>query len=170
MKKTIISLEVLLIIIFFGFSNVGAYVSGGITYGVSFEIYNEDTKKFEKQDEYTTALIMISDTGGYINDNGKTRYNLIVPSKEGYIFDGWYYDKDFTKKVEDNDTRNISLESLSKSNHILYGKWNKNIKAFHIVPITLISILVFVNIILNVILFKKHKKIINKLKHEKNTL
>lgn len=45
--------------------------------------------------------------------------NLETPYKEGYIFDGWYLDTDFTKEVKN------TLDTSKKENIVLYAKWIK---------------------------------------------
>ena len=55
-----------------------------------------------------------------------------VVQKEGYIFDGWYYDKEFTKKVNATTTLDITPQPIYEQkdcitgyNDItLYAKWN----------------------------------------------
>lgn len=46
--------------------------------------------------------------------------HLPTPKKEGYTFEGWYLDKNFSKKIE-----STSLETI-KSNHILYANYTAN--------------------------------------------
>ena len=57
--------------------------------------------------------------------------DLPVPTREGYTFDGWYYDKELTKKVDSNSTRDVSpVPEYNKykcltgySDVTLYAKW-----------------------------------------------
>ena len=61
-----------------------------------------------------------------------TYENLPVPVKEGYIFDGWYYDSELTSKVEATTTFDIDpVPIYQKENCItgyknitLHAKWN----------------------------------------------
>lgn len=53
-----------------------------------------------------------------LSDDGTASFTPIVPSKEGYEFDGWYKDPACT------DRYNESGENLTK-NTFLYGRWTK---------------------------------------------
>ncbi len=56
---------------------------------------------------------------------------LPVPTKEGYTFDGWYYDKEFTKKVDGDSTLNVEPNPILEkgtcitgyNNVTIYAKW-----------------------------------------------
>lgn len=56
---------------------------------------------------------------------------LPIPTKEGYIFDGWYYDKSFNNKVAGDSSLDVNpKESFDKNgcrtgyeNVTLYAKW-----------------------------------------------
>lgn len=59
--------------------------------------------------------------------------DLPIPVRDGYIFDGWYYDKDFTKKIE--FTSSIDIKPVPKYDNKcqvgfedieIYAKWKKN--------------------------------------------
>lgn len=58
---------------------------------------------------------------------------LPVPSKEGFDFEGWYYDKELTKKVDATSSRDISpVPNYYKNKCLigykditLYAKWVK---------------------------------------------
>ncbi len=58
--------------------------------------------------------------------------NLPIPERNGYIFDGWYYDSKFTKKVDATSTLYITPQPIyEKENCVrgykditLYAKWN----------------------------------------------
>ena len=43
---------------------------------------------------------------------------LQEPTREGYTFEGWYFDKEFTKKYD--------ADNFSEANNELYGKWSIN--------------------------------------------
>lgn len=55
-----------------------------------------------------------------------------VVQKEGYIFDGWYYDKELTKKVNATTTLDITPQPIYEQEKCivgykdvtLYAKWN----------------------------------------------
>jgi uncharacterized repeat protein (TIGR02543 family) len=58
--------------------------------------------------------------------------DLPTPEKEGYEFAGWYYDKDFKKKVEATNSREIKPVPEKVEDCIvgyqdipLYAKWEK---------------------------------------------
>ena len=60
-----------------------------------------------------------------------TYLDLPVPTKEGYVFDGWYYDVNLTKKVEVLNTIDITPIPTKQddcitgyTNITLYAKWN----------------------------------------------
>ncbi len=60
--------------------------------------------------------------------------NIYTPTKEGYTFDGWYYDKEFTNKVTVTSTGNLPHTpeydedncQTGYKNITLYAKWIKN--------------------------------------------
>ena len=45
--------------------------------------------------------------------------SLDTPSKEGFIFDGWYFDINFENEVKGN------LDTTKKENIVVYAKWIK---------------------------------------------
>jgi len=58
--------------------------------------------------------------------------DLPIPKKEGYTFDGWYYDEELKKKVEVTNTREIPPVPEREDDCIvgyqdisLYAKWKK---------------------------------------------
>ena len=55
-------------------------------------------------------------------EKGKTISLPTAPSKEGYMFDGWYYDENYSIAYKVSDT--------FTSNTTLYAKWNENKKQF----------------------------------------
>ena len=70
------------------------------------------------ESEYRITYILV---GGQNNPNNVTKFKredlkitLYDPTKEGFTFDGWYSDSDFTKKV--------TLLSQAQ-NYVLYAKW-----------------------------------------------
>lgn len=46
-------------------------------------------------------------------------------TKEGYTFDGWYYDKEFKNKLSSSENKQY-FETTSKSATTIYAKFNKN--------------------------------------------
>lgn len=58
--------------------------------------------------------------------NDETKKSLLEePKKDGFIFDGWYYDKDFTKKVEVKYIDEFDASVLSENKVLdLYAKWS----------------------------------------------
>lgn len=166
MKKIFISLEILLIIAFVTLNNVSAYVTNEITYSVSYKIYDNNSKQFIKQ-EKNSILIFMKNKGAYINQNGTAVYQLPDFSNKKYFFDGWYLDKDLTKKVKDNDVRNINFNDFQNSNQTLYGKY---VSKTNKVSTSLIVIIVFLFSILfgiAILLFQKKNSIINKISMKK---
>lgn len=90
-------------------------------------------------------------TGGGYNIHFNTNSNIILDSvhvciacppntytelpiieKEGYIFDGWYYDSDLTEKVNASTTLDVKLNPIYKNKECIVGynditlhaKWN----------------------------------------------
>ena len=55
-------------------------------------------------------------------EKGKTISLPTAPTKEGYVFDGWYYDENYSIAYKVSDT--------FTSNTTLYAKWNENKKQF----------------------------------------
>lgn len=146
MKKIIISLEILLLILFIGFGNADAYISG-MGPMVYMHIYNEDMTL----DEQKTVSINVA----------KDKFEL--PEKEEYTFDGWYYDTKLTKKVKNNSIDNFSYSELD--NLHLYGRWvpaNNNLH--HIIFGSLIGIALTILGVITIILSRKYKHLIKKLR------
>ena len=60
--------------------------------------------------------------------------DIYIPKKDGYTFDGWYYDEAFTNKLEITNTIHLPRTPIYDENncHIgyknitLYAKWIKN--------------------------------------------
>jgi len=57
---------------------------------------------------------------------------LPTPKKDGYIFDGWYYDKNFKSKVYGTSTMNINPKAkkvdgcaVGYKDITIYAKWKK---------------------------------------------
>ena len=56
-----------------------------------------------------------------------------IPVKEGYIFDGWYYDEDFKERVEYTNSRDFTPVPnydengciTSYKNIVMYAKWKQ---------------------------------------------
>ena len=67
-----------------------------------------------------------------------TDAGLPTPTKNGFSFEGWYYDKSLTKKVEANSIYDVKIDSGKDSNGCdiggqeitLYAKWKKNCLPF----------------------------------------
>ncbi len=72
--------------------------------------------------EVVDYTLLFDTTGGVrlntVLFNYQETFNLnqVQPEKEGYLFEGWYYDEDFTNKVDDQIT-------LPANNLTLYAKW-----------------------------------------------
>ena len=72
----------------------------------------------------------------YCYDCGSSSFKLPIPKRKGYKFDGWYADKNYTKKLNNvfnkNDDRNM-LEivpdefgcNVRKAHTTIYAKWLK---------------------------------------------
>ncbi len=60
--------------------------------------------------------------------------DIYIPKKDGYTFDGWYYDQEFTKKLNVTNTINLPRTPTFDENNCqtgyenitLYAKWIKN--------------------------------------------
>ncbi len=85
-----------------------------------------------------SAKIVYETNGGNILDNDYISSHLErdtsfpVPKKDGYKFDGWYYDKNFTKKVVVDSYREVDYTPKKNDNGCtqtvtvnLYAKWLK---------------------------------------------
>jgi len=139
MKKWIIS-----IIIFAGAVSLGTF------YLVTQKNENKDNTKKEKEIQKEEKKECVPFTGGSFHLNlykeetnpeamsiciacpPDSYLDLPVPTKDGYDFDGWYYDKELTRKVEVTNTKDIPPVPEKEGNCIigyqdisLYAKWNK---------------------------------------------
>lgn len=92
--------------------------------------------KEEKQcpvDMEAEKNLMYNNDGVITKVNVKDKQNLLTPTKEGYVFEGWYLDAAFTKKVEGNTTDVLSFTPVYDDNNCLtsyeditiYAKWSK---------------------------------------------
>ena len=96
--------------------------------------------------------LMYNNEGVITKVNVKNVQNLLTPTKEGYIFDGWYFDEKFTKKVEGTTTASIDFTPVydedncltSYQDVMIYAKWikipdtctnevNKNVKITYVI-------------------------------------
>lgn len=98
---------------------------------------NEEPEKptEEVEKSYTLSFNFNGGTGNKI-ENKTVKYNDSlpvlskgVPTKEGYIFMGWYDNSDYTKGNEYYDNENKSLRKYDMANDIvLYAGWKKEEK------------------------------------------
>lgn len=100
-----------------------------------------------------------------IDKNSKTL--LEKPVKEGYIFDGWYYDKEYTKKVDVEYVEELDGFVLAENTVLeLYAKWivqedvnEKNTKNdVVLVGLVIIFVLLLILVICIISNKKKNKK------------
>lgn len=96
-------------------------------------------KCVEKEVKQCPTDIVVEKVLMYNNDNVITKVivnnkqNLLTPTKDGYIFDGWYYDEKYTSKVEGSTTDSIEFVPVYDEENciidykdvILYAKWTK---------------------------------------------
>ena len=80
---------------------------------------NSGGDTFDTVSCYQSISIKLNQTKAFSKDD-----SLITPTAPGYTFGGWYFDKECTKPVTENET----LQELSKeyANIILYAKWTPN--------------------------------------------
>ncbi len=77
------------------------------------------THALKGDDEWSIEYVL---DGGTLPDDAPTKYTagsaveLPTPSKTGYVFNGWYTDKDLTVEIE-------SIDSDTKGNLTLYAAW-----------------------------------------------
>ena len=105
------------------------WIEGYLAGNIEFNILNEETNQFEKQDITTMYLeengIIEPWVGSikkgedvYVIDN---KIILNVPQKEGYYFSGWYLDDNF-----ENSFLDFKVDKAFKDIDLkLYGKWLK---------------------------------------------
>ena len=84
-----------------------------------------------KVKEYGTYNLITTNPGEepYINYEEEKNQSLNgsklpSPIKDGYNFDGWYYDDEYTKKVGSNDISKLNLSSNGYNE--FYGRWVAN--------------------------------------------
>lgn len=121
-------------------------VNDPITYKGTTTIKNETTTTTTTQAitcpgisaEDNQYEIVLNPNGGTINKNLITQCvdcgsseEIETPVKAGYIFDGWYYDKAFSKKLTGNQSSRVESEPKKGANNCiegynrvyLYAKW-----------------------------------------------
>lgn len=87
-----------------------------------------------------------------------SKTKLETPEKEGFKFVGWYYDEDYTLKVDAKYLEDLEIGEVLSANAVvnLYAKWeidtptkdnNSIIKILVIIVIVLIVLVIIVSII-----------------------
>ena len=75
--------------------------------------------------EFKVDFVVDGEVYASVNTNGKETVKIPAdPTKEGYIFDGWYWDKDSWKKPF---TANSLLDAPISSDMSVYAKWKEEI-------------------------------------------
>ena len=130
MRKNKIFLALIVLMGIFAFNiSVKADEIVGYTWSkLEFNIYNEETKQFEKQEDMGSINFKSDGNGIYSSLSLKKgdevyvidgKMLLAVPKKEGYYFTGWYLDEELTKPLitykVDKKFQDLDLK--------LYGKW-----------------------------------------------
>lgn len=77
--------------------------------------------------------LMYNNDGVVTKVSALNKQNLLTPTKEGYIFEGWYLDSKFTQKVEGKTTDDIKFTPVYDDNNcltkyedvVVYAKWSK---------------------------------------------
>ena len=113
--------------IFIPFITSNAVLVSGTNENVAQQLANRYTKA------EVDALIQGLGTLQRIIGRVDTYEELPVPIRKGYSFDGWYYDKDLTKKIDFTNTIDFSpIPEYDKHKcHVgykdieIYAKWNK---------------------------------------------
>lgn len=123
---------ILLFISFFVFkTNVYAdcitgYYCGYVNFNIydnstnNFQLYEKDSMMYQQEDKEKMIGVPT------IIINNKYTYTATYPKKDGYKFDGWYYDKELTQKLPELFSK-IDMELLKSNGYNLYGKWIEGI-------------------------------------------
>ena len=82
---------------------------------------------------YTDGGVEIPDMHVCIACSPDSYQDLPIPVKEGSTFDGWYYDKEYTKKIEITNTRDFRAVPEYDKNKCkigykdieIYAKWSE---------------------------------------------
>lgn len=91
------------------------------------------------EDKYKRFYIRLDPNGGKVDADALIDQcvecgdstKIPEPTRDLYIFDGWYYDKQFTEKIKGDDSKDIKIEERRDSSNcllgykdiILYAKW-----------------------------------------------
>ena len=106
-----------------GFEFNGWFSNDTYTNPVSDDtVLTEGMKLFSKMDEIIVPedkIIVYIDGKNVLMDKGKKVSDIEIPVKEGFRFDGWYYDIEFTDRASDERV----LENLME----LHSKWIVNV-------------------------------------------
>lgn len=100
----------------------------------TYDIINEDISLFAAKD-FLICVGLSYNIDGEITtdllDYNSTLSDLRTPTKDGYTFDGWYYDEDFKQSVgsEDKLTSNTTIYAKFTENTPARNFWN-NVGAF----------------------------------------
>ena len=106
-----------------GFENIAERISKGTSGDIT--LYAKWTAK-----KYTISYVL---NEGVNNENAPTEYTietgaeLFVPTRDGYTFDGWYYDEGFENIAE-------RISKGASGDITLYAKWVANINTITFMP------------------------------------
>ncbi len=59
----------------------------------------------------------------YVKSNSELPVRLAVPEREGYAFDGWFFDEELTKRATDQDGIVRLIGIFDMTEHELHAKW-----------------------------------------------
>ena len=130
---------------------------------------NTENEKTDKDEEEKITIIYDTDGGERLSNEGicyncENKTELKTPIKKGFNFVGWYYDKEYTKKVNAKYLEDLEKGYVLSENQelVLYAKWEKikeNKLSNYIVIIFLVVIIVILLVIVSIVnWYKKRKK------------
>ena len=130
---------------------------------------NNETEKSDKGEKKKITIIYDTDGGDTISnenicDNCGNKTELKSPTKEGFNFVGWYYDKEYTKKVDAKYLEDLEEGYVLSENQelVLYAKWEtikeNKISNYIVIIILVVIIVVLLGIVGIVNWYKKRKK------------
>lgn len=114
----------------FGYGDMtflGWYLNDSLFENITYETYGNLHLIAKWNDNNTYYNIKYNLNDGILDDGYKTRYIegmtylLPIPTKEGYLFDGWYLDSNFTKRIK-------RITKDDKCDFDIYAKFKKQIR------------------------------------------
>ncbi len=139
-----------------------------VTLYAKWDVVEKPTDDTDEEDEELKKYTIIYNTNGgspmtkdSIYYDSKTETLIETPNRDGYTFEGWYYDEDLTKKVTVKHLEKIGEEGkvLGISDTIkLYAKWEEKESKISLGLILVVFGILLILLLIVIVLIRKKKK------------